>query len=97
MLRTAYKRSMTVMRDKQVLLIVQAAIYILDVLVTGALALGILPAVLTRHPAHGMAPAQTLLAVNDVRTALVAFPVAAGAAGTLWFTGHGYGSTGKGM
>jgi hypothetical protein len=37
-----------------------------------------------------MTAAQTLTAVNDVRTALVAFVVAAGAAGTLWFTGHSY-------
>jgi len=37
-----------------------------------------------------MTAAQTLTAVNDVRTALAAFVVAAGAAGTLWFTGHSY-------
>ena len=76
--------------DKRVPLVAQAAIYLVGVIVIGALALWILPAVLSRHPSHGMTAAQTLMTVNDVRTVLVAFVVAAGAAGTLWFTGRSY-------
>ena len=75
------------MRYKRVPLVAQAVIYLLGVILIGVLALWILPAVLTRHPSHGMTAAQTLTAVNDMRTALVAFVVAAG---TLWFTGHSY-------
>jgi hypothetical protein len=37
-----------------------------------------------------MTVAEQLKAVNDVRAPLVAFLVAVGAAGTLWFTGRTY-------
>jgi hypothetical protein len=81
---------MIVTRYKRVPLVARAVIYLLGVILIGALTLWILPAVLTRHPSHGMTATQTLMAVNDVRTTLVAFIVAAGAAGTLWFTGNSY-------
>lgn len=81
---------MTVIRSRQVPLAAQAVIYLLGVILIGALALWILSAALTRHPSHGMTAPQTLMAVNDARTVLVAFIVAAGAAGTLWFTGRSY-------
>jgi hypothetical protein len=56
----------------------------------GALVLWVLPAVLTRHPSGAMTGAERLKAVNDVRAPLVAFLVAVGAAGTLWFTARTY-------
>lgn len=60
-----------------------------------ALALGVLvlwavPSLLTRHPSSGVTATDRLKAVNDVRAPLVAFLVALGAAGTLWFTGRTY-------
>jgi hypothetical protein len=58
--------------------------------VLGALVLWLLPAVLTRHPSAGMTAADRLKTANDVRAPLVAFLVAVGAAGTLWFTGRTY-------
>lgn len=67
----------------------------LVLLALAAVALGvlvewILPALLTRHPSAGMTAADRLKAVNDVRAPLVAFLVALGAAGTLWFTARTY-------
>jgi hypothetical protein len=56
----------------------------------GAVVLWILPTLLTRQPSHGMTAAERLTAVNDVRTPLVAFLVAIGAAGTLWFTARSF-------
>ncbi len=56
----------------------------------GTLVLWLLPAVLARGPSHGMTAAQQLAAVNAVRAPLVAFLVAVGAAGTLWFTARSY-------
>jgi hypothetical protein len=58
--------------------------------VLGALVLWVLPAVLTRHPSRDLTAAERLKAVNDVRAPLVAFLVAVGAAGTLWFTARTY-------
>lgn len=57
----------------------------------GALVLWVLPAALTRHPSRDMTAAERLKAVNDVRAPLVAFLVAIGVAGTLWFTSRTYG------
>jgi hypothetical protein len=51
-----------------------------------ALALWILPAVLTRHPSDGVEAAERLKAINDARAPLVAFLVAVIAAGTLLVT-----------
>jgi hypothetical protein len=67
----------------------------LVVLVLVAVAVGVLvewllPALLTRHPSQGMTAAERLTAANDVRGPLVAFLVALGAAGTLWFTARSY-------
>lgn len=59
-------------------------------IVLGAVALWILPAVLTMHPTSGMTAADRLKAENDVRAPLVAFLIAVGATGTLWFTGRTY-------
>jgi hypothetical protein len=63
---------------------------LIAVMVLGALFLWVLPAALTRHPSGDMTPAERLKAVNDVRAPLVAFLVAVGAAGTLWFTARTY-------
>jgi hypothetical protein len=54
--------------------------------VLGLLIMWLLPALLTRHPAHGMTAAERLKAVNDVRTPLVGFVVLLGSAATVWFT-----------
>ena len=56
----------------------------------GALVLWILPSALTGHPSHGMTAAERLKAANDARSALVAFLIGVGAAGTLWFTARTY-------
>jgi hypothetical protein len=63
---------------------------LIAVAILGGLALWAMPAVLTRHPSEGMTAAEQLKAANDVRAPLVAFFVAVGAAGTLWFTAHTY-------
>jgi hypothetical protein len=76
------KRRSRITRDALGLLI--AAVVI------GSVVLWILPAILTRHPSHGMTAAERLKAVNDARAPLVAFLVAVGAAGTLWFTARTY-------
>jgi hypothetical protein len=55
-----------------------------------ALLLWVWPAVLTMRPSHGMTAPERLKAVNDVRTILVGFLVAVGAAGTVWFTARSY-------
>jgi hypothetical protein len=60
------------------------------VVTLGVVTLWILPEVLTRHPSRDMASVEQLKAVNDVRTPLVAFVVAIGAAGTVWFTARTY-------
>lgn len=52
--------------------------------------LWLLPALLTRHPSHGVTTAEHLKAANDTRAPLVTFLIAVGAAGTLWFTGGTY-------
>jgi hypothetical protein len=76
---------------KQIASVVWNAIGLLiAAVVLGTLVLWLLPAVLTRHPSSGMTVAEQLKAVNDVRAPLVAFLVAVGAAGTLWFTGRTY-------
>jgi hypothetical protein len=59
-------------------------------LVVGALVLWVVPVVLTRHPSRDMTAAERLKAANDVRAPLVAFLVAVGAAGTVWFTARTY-------
>jgi hypothetical protein len=56
----------------------------------GVIVLWALPALLVRHPSSGLTDAEQLKAANDVRTPLVAFLVAVGAAGTLWFTARTY-------
>jgi hypothetical protein len=56
----------------------------------GAVVLWALPALLTRHPSHEMSAPDQLKAVNDARAPLVAFVVAIGAGGTLWFTSRNY-------
>ena len=58
--------------------------------VLGVLTLWLLPALLTRHPSHGMTGAERLKAVNDVRAPLVGFVVLLGSAATLWFTARTY-------
>lgn len=63
---------------------------LIAVVLLAALVLWALPAALTRHPSHGLTAAERLKAVNDVRAPLVAFLVAVGAAGTLWFTAWTY-------
>jgi hypothetical protein len=76
---------------KQIASVVWNAIGLLiAAVVLGTLVLWLLPAVLTRHPSSGMTAAEQLKAVNDVRAPLVAFLVAVGAAGTLWFIGRTY-------
>jgi hypothetical protein len=60
------------------------------VAVMSALVPWMLPAVLTRHPSHGMTAAERLKATNDVRGTLVGFLVAVGAAGTLVYTARTY-------
>jgi hypothetical protein len=55
-----------------------------------ALVLWILPVFLTQHPSNGTTAAERLKATNDVRAPLVAFMVAIGAVGTLWFTARTY-------
>ena len=59
-------------------------------IVLAAIVLWILPILLTRQPTEALSAAERLKAANDVRTALVAFLVALGAAGTLWFTARSY-------
>jgi hypothetical protein len=77
--------------SKRVSLIIRNVSFLLFAAVALALIfLWILPAVLTRHPSHGMTAAERLKAVNDARAPLVAFLVAVGAAGTLWFTSRTY-------
>lgn len=55
-----------------------------------AVVLWILPLLLTRQVFDGMTAAERLKAENDIRPPLVAFLVAIGAAGTLWFTSRTY-------
>src|SRR5437016_2141797 len=64
--------------------------YLIAVVALGVLSLWVLPAVLAREPSYGMTASERLKAVNDVRAPLVAFLVAAGAAGTLLFTARTY-------
>jgi hypothetical protein len=64
--------------------------FLFAVVALGVLSLWILPAVLARGPSYGMTAPDRLKAVNDVRAPLVAFLVAAGAAGTLLFTARTY-------
>jgi hypothetical protein len=61
---------------------------LLAVLVVGALTLWILPAALA--PSAGLTAAERAKASNDVRAPVIAFLLAVGAAGTLWFTGRTY-------
>ncbi len=49
-----------------------------------------LPELLTQHPPGSLTQAERLKAESDVRTALVAFLIAVGGAGTLAFTGRTY-------
>lgn len=56
----------------------------------GVLVVWLLPSLLTRHPSQGMTAAERLKALNDVRASLVAFLIAVGAGGTLWFTARTY-------
>lgn len=66
-------------------------LYLLPAVVIGAgVFLWLLPALLTRHPSHGVTAVEHLKAVNDARGPLVAFLITIGAAGTLWFTGETY-------
>lgn len=60
------------------------------VVVGGLLVIWVLPALLTRHPSDGLTAGERLAAVNDVRTSLATVLFAAGAAGTLLFTGRTY-------
>jgi hypothetical protein len=66
------------------------ACLVVGIAAIGAIFLWALPALLTKHPSVGMTPAERLKATNDVRTPLIAFLVAVGAAGTLWFTARTY-------
>jgi hypothetical protein len=63
---------------------------LIGIVAIGALLLWIVPAFLTQQPSSGMTAAERLKATNDVRAPLVAFLVAIGAVGTLWFTGRTY-------
>ncbi len=75
---------------KSILPVASIILCLLAVVALAALALWILPAVLTRQPSDGMTAAERLKAANDVRAPLVAFLVAIGAAGTLLFTARTY-------
>lgn len=77
-------------KRERIRLAVWGASCLLAVAALGAGVLWILPALLTRQPSQGMTAAERLAAVNDVRTPLVAFLVAIGAAGTLWFTARSF-------
>lgn len=77
--------------EKRRPLVARNAIFLLiAAMALGALVLWVVPAALTRHPSGDMTAAERLKAVNDVRAPLVAFLVAVGAAGTLWFTARTY-------
>jgi hypothetical protein len=85
-----YKRFMSLIKHRQMRIAVVGVIYALAAAVLGAVVLWILPALLTRQPSAGMTSTERLAAVNAVRAPLVAFLVAVGAAGTLWFTARSY-------
>ncbi|MGE5289431.1 MAG: hypothetical protein ACM3ML_19965 [Micromonosporaceae bacterium] len=77
-------------RNRAILLARDIICLLIAATALGALFLWILPAVLTRHPLQNMTAPERLKAVNDARAPLVAFLVAVGAAGTLWFTARTY-------
>ncbi len=62
----------------------------LGVVLLGVLALWVVPALLTRQPSAGMTSAERLRAANDVRTPVIAFLLAIGAAATSVFTARSY-------
>ncbi len=62
------------------------ALFILAAIAGGALLLWIVPLLLTAGADGSLTAAERLKARNDVRTPLVAFALAVGATGTLWFT-----------
>lgn len=64
----------------------QIACWAAAVAAVGVAALWALPLLLTRHPSSGLTVAERLSAVNDVRSVLVTFLLAAGATGGLLFT-----------
>lgn len=66
----------------------RAVVLLLATAVVGAAVLWLLPAALVSSGA--MTPVERAKATNDVRVPLVAFLVAVGAAGTLWFTARTY-------
>jgi hypothetical protein len=70
--------------------VIRSLVTALALAVLAVLVLWLLPALLTRHPSGNLSAADKLKAVNDVRTPLVAFLVAMGAAGTLLFTARSY-------
>jgi hypothetical protein len=70
-------------------LAVGVAAGVLGVVAIGVLALWVVPALLTR-PSAGMSSAERLRAANDVRTPVVAFLLAVGAAATSVFTARSY-------
>ena len=55
-------------------------------LIIGFVALWALPVLLTRYPSSGLTAAERLSAANDVRSVLVTFLLAVGAAGSLFFS-----------
>ena len=81
-------RSMTAKRTRRV---AWAVICLFIVTIALAAPCPLDPAcVLTRQPSSGITAAERLKAANDVRAPLVAFMVAIGAVGTLWFTARTY-------
>jgi hypothetical protein len=65
-------------------------LFVLGAAAIALLFLWLFPLLLTRHAPGTMTTAERLKAVNDVRTPLVAFLIALGAGGTLWFTAQSY-------
>src|SRR5438034_4416718 len=65
---------------------VQIVCWRVAALVIGFVALWALPVLLTRHPSSGLTSAERLSAMNDVRSVLVTFLLAVGAAGSLFFS-----------
>jgi Pentapeptide repeats (8 copies) len=66
--------------------VAQIAGGVLVAAVAAVAALWALPPLLTRHPSSGLTTAERLSAINDVRSVLVTFLLAVGAAGGLLFT-----------
>lgn len=70
--------------------IIAAALLIAVVVAVGSVALWIVPEALTQQVSRDLTTSERLTAVNDARAPVVAFIVAVGAAGSLWFTARTY-------